>query len=259
VISITTNADRVAKDLREYISDTGVSDAAGVRMASKSVTRTLLAITPPIKSLSPTESFAVQRQVGVAAVKRDLRRSFTSLEDLRVRTSPRNKKTLNNFQKALDKKDASLMAQLLTRLNYPDITAERIVSQATPELHNSLRRKGRVPPHTRGYFVFERQSLETLLDAELEALGRGKAGWLAGGIALGIPAPGWISRHGAPGGVTDQTARAVDPTFHAWNGVLYLYDFAEQYRLVDLALEREAGSLERQLVAKRAGLWNKKQ
>jgi hypothetical protein len=258
VIAITTNADKVAKDLRDYIAETGVADGQAVQMAAKQVTRDLLQMTPPIKSLSPHESFATQRQAGVHAVKRDIGRSFAAVEDLKVMTDPRKPLVYKKVQVALQKGDPALMAALLTKLKYPNVPSDRVIAAATPSLHDGLRRNGRVPAKTLGYFVFDKSSIAALLEMELQAIGHAKGGWMQAAARLGISVPQWIYRHGSPGTVRDTTVQPVDPAFAASNGVLYLYDFASENRLVDLALGRVAASLERQLIAKRKGLWDKK-
>ena len=255
MIEVRTNAGRVAADLAEYIHETHQSEAMAVRMAAKSVVGHLLKLTPPLQSLSPTESFGVQRRVGELAVKRDLSRAFKTISDLRPLIASTKPLVFKKMQKAVQKKDSVLMAQLLTNLKYPDITSDRIVNAPDDKLHDSLRVKGRVPKGTKAYFVFERMNEYAAM--VLARIGRAKAGWLDCAYDLGVPAPDWIVRQGTAEGEMIWR-NGDDPYVGGINNVDYIVDAAVEGRIIELALAREADSLERQLIAKRKGLWHKK-
>lgn len=258
MIRATSNIDRVTQSIDDYVRNCGVEESAAVNQVARRITMRCLKWTPPFETMSDKESFGVQRRVGTFAVKRDLSRAFRTIDDLKILTASKKPLVFKKIQKAVDKHDSALLATVLTNFHYPNMTADRIVEAATPALHDSLRKKGRVPPDARAFFVFKKASLGSLETTRLAALGRGKAGWMPAAAALEVSVPAWISRHGAQGMVADRSKNVVDPSFAASNNVAYLFDFASQKRLVDRAMGDAADSLERQIVAKRTGLWSKR-
>jgi hypothetical protein len=262
MIRVRSSAGLLAEEVREFIRETGEDDGEIVKRVTRLVLRDCVRITPPAGSInSLTESFPAQRRIGKAAVTRDLHRAFRLIDDLKVLSAPTNPRTAQKVLNAKVKADPVLLAVVLNNLRYPGITSDRILDAPDEETHNSLRVRGRVGNRVQPYWVMNKPGFDDFLGIKLSLVGKLKSGWVPACDALNIPLPTWIRfQRDATGSYVDGTmGEGAKRFFRCVNGTSYADDVTGMPpdRIVEIAMHNQAGSLFRQLMAKREGRWNK--
>lgn len=187
-------------------------------------------MTPPFGSSPNQESFASQKRVGEAAVKRDLGRSFTILDPSKIR----DRRVRKDLEKAARKGDMETVKRLLL---YCKIPVNSVLREATAAEHAKLRdKRGRVQKWQK-VWVLRTQSVGRVLRAARSHIGRGKAGWMEAAKALGVKVPDWISRHvSSPGRVQDLTKGTDKPRIIVSNEVPFIQEAGADLRIVNRAM-----------------------
>jgi hypothetical protein len=123
-----------------------------------------------------------------------------------------------------------------------------VVYEATEGLSKSKRNsKGRIPKKMFPIVVLRSRTISALVNTLKGHVGKLKAGWMPGARKLGVSAPAWISKHGTPGSIQDESKRLGNPHITVSNNS----NFGPQveFRIVQYALKKREGSMQKQLEA----------
>lgn len=151
---------------------------------------------PPFGKTPLKEPDRTQRVVGETATRRDVNRSFNTLDKPEI-----NSKLREAFLKQARKGNFITAERLVKRFKFRSVAS--VITEATHDIHNTKRNhKGRVPKKSPQYFVFKKNSI-TRLSGKLEKLvGRAKAGFLYALEQINAmrgkatyKAPSWVRRH----------------------------------------------------------------
>ena len=155
--------------------------------------RDAIKLTPPFGPNAITESYAAQRRIGEAAVRRDIGKVFQPLTGLNILRHPRNARLGEALQSAARSGDLATVILLLERAGLH----VRVVQAADPGLHRAARtQRGRVRFSGPPLVVMDARGLKKFIESQVSQVGKTKGGWLAAADALGVTGiPAWITRH----------------------------------------------------------------
>lgn len=250
-------SDRLEAKIEEYAKQVEKIPAEVLPMVAKIFVKEVIKLTPPMRSLNPSESFADQKRIGENAVSGDIRSAFVPIDQLNVIRNPRVPTIGNAMRRVVRRGNPQEVAELLNRFGYRNVRADKVIAEPTEELHNKLRgARGRVLRSRVGsYFVRSGAKLKRFIGKKQKLVGKMKAGWTKAADLVGMSLPAWIRRHSPRGGVQDESKRFWNPFIRIWNSVSYAGKQNQDIRFVTIALRNVRGNLQRQLAAKMKGLW----
>jgi hypothetical protein len=198
------------------------------------------------------ESWAVQKRIGEKATRFGVTTALKywpwifgqsrTAEDFNKPDQNYPSAHLYRLMKRKKFKEAETLLQVLNVAN------AGIVERGSKQLHNSLRKRGRVPRKALPYIVASGPSVNAVIRERVKKVGLGKSGWMQGAAVLGIlnKFPKWVTRHGANGAAyfSPPGAKVI-----LWvkNTMKYLADASHELRLVTSALTSRREKLEKQI------------
>jgi len=205
-----------ALGIRALIRVTGRSAADLIRQQARLFVTDVLRLTPPRHRHPLHENFAYQRRVGQAAVGRDIRKVFVSVENLGVVKQPQNQKLGDRLRKL---SRAGNIAGVTAILRNIGIANPKVLASAQASVHKAARdRRGRVGKGN-GHFVLSEASIKRHIKVAQSHVGRWKAGWMNSARHLAVKVPRWISEHSQPGVFVDTTNHRTQPGMLMGNSV----------------------------------------
>jgi len=184
-----------------------------LRMQARLLVQRLIEWTPPFGS-----DKAAQRK-GQAAVARDVRK-VTDFHGFQFRDL--------SIQKAWETNDKDALNRIFR--SSPHLERFRLLEKPVAQIHQNVRRNGRVPKHYEPRFVVMdggRRSGDGKIAAYIRSVnrrvGKAKAGWIAGARLLASRFPAWIAKSGGEptGSARDLTQQERDPSITLSNHVPY--------------------------------------
>lgn len=225
------------------VSDRGLSDV--LAQFGKIVVEQCIRLTPPMNyATSLSESGQAQKRIGLNATAAGVHRAFKTANNvLRYASGPKTRSTYAHLARLMKTGKWQQADDLLNF--YTPITG--VGPNATPELHNSFRHKGRVPKNQWPYVVRSEPSIRRLLRKRQRKVGFAKSGWIPAAVALGSKLSGfsWIKGKGgeAFGGITLPSAKQKD--LIVWNAVPYIQQSGRERRIVARAFESTIHKMEK--------------
>lgn len=258
--SLDVQNERFFADIEKFAFETGRGITDVLQQRSKLLTRTLVKITPPFRSLNDTaESFGEQRRIGELAVSGGVNRVYGSIEDLGVFKAPRNQLLFKNIKQAVETDDTQALDAFLGLMHITSVPVSDIILEADSSAYDQQRdNRGRVPKNTKQkWWIVRAARRKAFLRKKTALVGRLKGGWCAAASHFGVSLPGWITRH-ATGNVIDKSGDWRNTAYvRIQNTVSYANKQDADLRIILIATRNEAGKMERALEAKTNGAWEK--
>jgi hypothetical protein len=165
--------------------------------------------TPPFGKAPSTESGGDKKKIGNKAVKRDIERAFSSVQNLRVyqpvgEGAPFNKAFTDSLRRAVRRKDTRLVSDLLGRAS-TKFAGRKVAESPSVELHNSMRNARGGVTKTRSIFILRAQSAINSFASRIQThVGLGKAGWNEPLNKLAVKPPAWVQKQTRSVGIFKQ-------------------------------------------------------
>lgn len=218
---------------------------AMVKAESKLVVRDAMKLTPPCGRHAITESFAVQRRIGIKSATRQIERLFPFVGEMKV-LSRIPARVLPYLQKYIFSGDIAKIKKVFGDFG---VNLPIILREATKQLHDGARdAEGRVQKHVQ-YPILNKSSRDALIKHEVSQVGKGKAGWVKPARALGLSVPKWISQHATSGdGVwNDRTTNTVQPFVELGNLVEHANEGGARLGVMRAAMANRARSIRKRV------------
>jgi hypothetical protein len=215
-------------------------------------------LTPPMNFASRlSESGKAQQTVGLNAVRSGVNRAFQVWKDtMTARKDPSLYAGINRTIRKRNWRKADELIRKIARI-------KGVGPEATPELHNSFRIKGRVPKNQYPFIVPGQVSINKLLRRRQSKVGFAKSGWIPAFLRLGgnLARVGnkrssftWLRGKGGEsfGGITVPSSK--NPEMLVWNGVPYIQEAGRERRIIEDAFKNAIRNMTKQteiIMAKR--------
>jgi len=237
---------RFDASVARVIDETGRTGGDVIRQQTRLFVRDAIALTPPTGNAPLTESLSMQKKAGEGAVKNDISRGFTEIEDMSIVKDTSNKfgQTLKRYART---GEVGKLKTVLKRTGFKG----SVVASPSRYSHSKIRDKyGRVRKGEVNTFLVMRSGTVAKFTKEVQKLvGRAKAGWNNAARALGLPVPAWIARHAEPGELIDDSRNLQNPSMVVSNHVPFAQHHNRTNQIIQRALNRRAESMEHQLNA----------
>jgi hypothetical protein len=231
------------------IRETRRTAASVVEQQSKLTCRDLTKFTPPTGNAPVAESWNDQKRAGEHAIKSDFAFGFQPAGDAKVWDDlfkePHTRELVRGyFNQWRFEAIKTIMRRMKLRFN--------LIDKATTALHQKIRnRRGRVT--SRGYLVFDVNSVAALLAKKLKNVGMAKSGWAQAATELGVVIPGWIRRHFQPGEIVIDLHGTDHPSVYMSNLSRHANEIEAESNasksIMQRALNRRADSMNNQMDA----------
>jgi hypothetical protein len=221
-----------SRGVRELINITGRSAGDLIRQQARLFLKDVLYLTPPRNKHPLSESFAAQRRTGEAAVRRDIRKVFVSVENLHMVKNPTNAKLGKRLRKLSRSGNIAGVQAILRNIG---VSNPQVLASAQASVHKGARdKRGRVARGS-GHFVLSEASIKSYLKTAQSHVGKWKSGWLACAKHLKVAVPTWISKHSEPGDYDDQTRNTSHPSFTLINSAAK-HQISADLQIIETAL-----------------------
>jgi hypothetical protein len=220
---------------------------------ARGIQRRVIEVTPPgSEGVKGTSRKA--REMGMAAVGRDIRRIYGTPGDAYELIRAKNEQVAGAFWKAHQQRDVAEASRLME-----SVVGKKLFPFDGGKLHGSFKKKqGRVKSRGAIFFVEDEKELNDYIKTRQKRVQFLQAGWKEAASKLGLTLPSSISTHHSVGSaVIEVTATRI--RIVATNGVSYASN-ADVERRIQFAINAQGGAMERQMeryvetLNRRAGL-----
>lgn len=211
-----------------------------LRQQGKLAIRDMAKFTPPFSETTSQESFASQRKVGQAAVKRDIERVFTPFSKIRMLQNPKGA-----LAKAIQSHNWQEVEQIMQRSGFPNA---RVFQTVEPSIHDRARnRRGQVSKSKPlPNFVFNERALDRYIRLKQSHVGKAKSGWTTASNVLNVGLPNWITKQNGPGECLDASEAPIWQRITFGNFVSWIQESGSQLQIVSRALANRARAMRRE-------------
>jgi len=248
---VVAKARAVGKGLGEVLRD-----------EASYVGETAAKITPPHSgSMSPSESWGIQKKAGQNAVRRDLGMVYISLTSVANQIKDRDEQAAKGYRSEVRKGNVREAQRILYSVGLQQLASKEI-GPFDASLH-SLRRdnRGRVTKNGRQQVVTDSATLNRYLRAELAKVGKLKKGWYLAGKRLprDPKVAAWVRKAtGGAGSLVDKSRKGLNPYVRLWNEVGYASGANRTNRFTSMAVRLRTLTLANKTKAMVRKKWNKR-
>jgi len=206
---------------------------------ARGIMRTVVELTPPGHDGVPGTGRKA-RQMGMAAVARDIKRIYGTPGDMFAEIKQRNEQMADAFYGQVKARDiAAASATALRAIGKP------LYPFDGGSLHKRFKGKqGRVKSRAQIFYVEDEKELKNYIKERQKHVQFLQAGWKSTAAKLGIQLPGSITSHNSPGAIAIEVS-AQRLRIIATNAVKYASN-ADVERRIQWAINRQASKMERQ-------------
>jgi hypothetical protein len=180
----------------------------------------------------------------MAAVEGDIKRGFSSADELHAFNLIKNPKTRQDVQSYLSQGRYSAARILLTRMG----VKVNLVAAANSQLHGKMRdNRGRVSKG-KHLLVMKKPSIAALIKEKQAEVGKAKSGWVPAAQSLGVKLPGWVTRHRGSG-IYRENKRQDFSSITVGNTVGFIQSAGARLNVMERALKRRSESMRNQMNA----------
>jgi hypothetical protein len=248
VIKVQFDKPRFVQDMRRLAAVTNREMKDVLREQAGFLCADALKLTAPTGNAPMQEGRTKQRQQGIGATTRDIRRVFSPIRLLDFMEN--DTRFGRAIEKLLRKGNYHMVEALLRRIGFRKF--QGVIPEAERDLHDRNRRsRGRVYPTTPPYFVDRTASIKRYIGTRIKKVGYAKSGWMKALRAVGraqstgrTSVPGWISSQAGPG-IYFEMGSGEKQEIQAGNAVPYMQWAAD--RILGRAWQERAAKLPMQI------------